>query len=409
MGRRQAMCYIAAAMKQSTRMQVPLLDLKAQYAGLRDEIEQALARVCASQRFILGPEGDALEKELAAYCGVPHAIGCASGSDALLLSLVALGVKPGDEVITVSFTFFSTAGAVARLGARAAFVDIEPRTFNMDPARLEAHLKGLDAERRQRTRAVIPVHLYGQPAEMDALTAIAARHELPVIEDAAQAVGADIRGRRAGSLGRTGCFSFYPTKNLGGYGDGGLVTTTDAAVADRLRALRQLGCTHDKYCHDVVGWNSRLDELQAAVLRVKLKHLEEWNRARASAALRYGEMLAAAGLTNGKKTYPDATHPVVAPYRAPGRRHVFHQYVIRTLERDDLRKFLAGEGVGSEVYYPTPLHLQGCFQEWGGRPGDCPEAERAAAEVLALPLYPELTPDMQQHVVSKIAEFFGRG
>ncbi|MGH9803951.1 MAG: DegT/DnrJ/EryC1/StrS family aminotransferase [Candidatus Acidiferrales bacterium] len=394
--------------KPATRMTVPQLDLRAQYATLKEEILAALARVCESQRFILGPEGDALERELAGYCGAKFAVGCASGSDALLLSLVALGVQPGEEVVTVPFTFFSTAGAIARLGARAAFVDIDPRTYTLDPAGLEAYLAGLDGGRRRRTRALIPVHLYGQPADMDAINALAKRFELPVIEDAAQAIGADYRGRRAGSLGATACFSFYPTKNLGAYGDAGLVTTSDPVLADRLRALRQLGCTHEKYCHDVVGWNSRLDEIQAAVLRVKFRYLEEWTRARQRAADNYDELFFAAGLAKPDGIYPDDKHPLAVPYRAPNSRHVFHQYVIRALRRDGLRRFLSEEGVGTEIYYPRPLHLQDCFAAWGGRAGDCPESERAAGEVLALPMYPELAREQQEYVVAKIADFFRR-
>ena len=389
-------------------MTVPQFDLRAQYATLKDEILAALARVCESQRFILGPEGDALERELAGYCGAKFAVGCASGSDALLLSMVALGVQPEEEVVTVPFTFFSTAGAVARLGARAAFVDIDPRTYTMDPASLETYLAGLDPDRRRRTRALIPVHLYGQPADMDAINELARRFELPVIEDAAQALGADYRGRRAGALGATACFSFYPTKNLGAYGDAGLVTTNDPVLADRLRALRQHGCTHEKYCHDVVGWNSRLDELQAAVLRVKFKRLEEWTRARQRAADAYDELFLAAGLAAPEGAFPDDKHPVVVPHRAADCRHVFHQYVIRARQRDNLGKFLSEEGVGTEVYYPRPLHLQDCFAAWGGRAGDCPESERAAAEVLALPMYAELTREQQDYVVGKISEFFQR-
>jgi dTDP-4-amino-4,6-dideoxygalactose transaminase len=394
--------------KPATRMTVPQLDLKAQYAALKDDILAALARVCESQRFILGPEGDALERELADYCGAHVAVGCASGSDALLLSLVALGVQPGEEVVTVPFTFFSTAGAIARLGARAAFVDIDSKTYTLDPARLEDYLVGLDPERRRRTRAVIPVHLYGQPADMDAINELAKRFELPVIEDAAQALGADYRGRRAGTLGATACFSFYPTKNLGAYGDAGLVTTNDPALADRLRALRQLGCTHEKYSHDVVGWNSRLDEIQAAVLRVKFKRLEEWTRARRRAAEVYDRLFFTAELAAPGGVYPGEEHPVVVPHRAADRRHVFHQYVIRVRERDSLKAFLKEEGVGTEIYYPRPLHLQACFAGWGGRKGDCPESERAAGEVLALPIYPELRGEQQEYVVGKIAEFFQR-
>lgn len=387
-------------------MQVPQFDLTAQYAGLKDEVLAALERVYASQQFVLGPEGEALERELADYCQVPHAIGCASGSDALLLSLVALGAQAGDEVVTTPFTFFSTAGAVARLGARAAFVDIEPRSFTLDPARLETHLKNLSGERRRRTRAVIAVHLFGHPAEMEAINEVAGKFGLPVIEDAAQAIGADYRGHRVGSLGRTGCFSFYPTKNLAAIGDAGLVTTADSALADRLRALHQHGSTGETYHHDVVGWNSRLDELQAAVLRVKLKHLERWTEARRQCATRYDRFFFEAGLADAQKREPDETHPVVLPYRPGTVRHVFHQYVIRARERDALRSFLRDQGVGTQVYYPVPLHLQPCFQRWGGRAGDCPEAERAAGAVLALPMFPELSEEMQQVVVSKVVEFY---
>ena len=395
--------------KPTTRRRIPQLDLQAQYAALKEEVQVALARVCDSQRFILGPEGEAFERELADYCGVPHAIGCASGSDALLLALVTLGVTHEHEVVTVPFTFFSTAGAIARLGGRAAFVDIEPRTFNLDPEKLRDYLKKIDAAGRRRTRALIPVHLFGQPAEMDAINEIAAEFELPVIEDAAQAIGAEYNGTRVGGIGRTGCFSFYPTKNLGAFGDAGAVTTTDATLADRLRAMSRHGCTHDKYHHDHVGWNARLDDLQAAVLRVKFRHLEDWNRARIAAAGRYDELFLEAGLAHADKTYPDEKHPVVIPYRARGRRHVFHQYVIRARERDALKKFLAEEGIGTEVYYPLPLHLQSCFHAWGGREGDFPEAERAAREVLALPLYPELTPEQQRYVADRLASFYRRG
>jgi len=401
--------------KPATRLRIPQLDLQAQYAALKDELQAAIARVCDSQRFILGPEGEALERELAGYCGVPHAIGCASGSDALLLSLVTLGVTHEDDVVTVPFTFFSTAGAIARLGARAVFVDIDPRTFNLDAQKLRAALQARRSEKRRGPAAVIPVHLFGQPADMDAINQIAAEFDLPVIEDAAQAIGAECAGRRVGSIGRTGCFSFYPTKNLGAFGDAGLVTTTDSALADRLRAMSRHGCTHDKYHHDHVGWNARLDELQAAVLRVKFKHLEEWNRARIACAGRYDELFLEAGLADAQKAYPDEKHPVVIPYRAPNCRHVFHQYVIRARDpagggagRDALRKFLADEGVGTEVYYPLPLHLQSCFHAWQGREGDFPEAERASREVLALPLYPELTPDQQRYVTAKVAEFYLR-
>ncbi len=389
-----------------TKMRVPKIDLPAEYAGLREEVRAALERVFAAQRFILGPEGEALEREIATYCGTKHAIGCASGSDALLLCLLAQEVKAEDEVITVPFTFFATAGAVARLGARARFVDIAPRTFNLDPRALAQLLTALPGAERRRIRVVIPVHLYGQPAEMKEILALANQYELAVIEDAAQAMGADYGGRRVGSFGRAGCLSFYPTKNLGGYGDGGMVTTDDEALASRLRALRQHGSLGEKYRHDYVGFNSRLDELQAAVLRVKLKYLEEWNAQRRECALRYDRMFAESGLIEPSKTYPDASHPVVIPQRAAQCRHVFHQYVIRAQARDALKEFLAKEGVETEIYYPSPLHLQPCFHAWGYRRGDFAEAERAAEEVLALPLYPGLTEEMQAYVVSKLREFY---
>ncbi len=415
-GRREAfslvaeMCYIARrVMNPPARTRIPQLDLQAQYTALKPEIEAALGRVLESQRFILGPEGVALERELADYCGVPAAIGCASGSDALLLALVTLGVTHEHDVLTVPFTFFATAGAVARLGARAVFVDIEPRTFNLDPEKLRARLGAMDSGTRRRCRALIPVHLFGQPADMDAILEIAREFELPVIEDAAQAIGADYKGKPVGSIGRVACFSFYPTKNLGAYGDAGLLTTTEASLGDRLRAMSRDGSTHVKYHHDYVGWNARLDELQAAVLRVKFRHLEDWNRARIVAADRYDQLFVDAGLSDPKKPYPDEKHPVVIPYRAPSRRHVFHQYVIRARERDVLKKFLADEGVGTEVYYPLPLHLQSCFHTWGGREGEFPEAERAAREVLALPIYPELTPDQQHYVADRVAAFYRRG
>lgn len=394
--------------RPATKLAVPLLDLQAQYAALREEILEALERVCASQQFILGCQGEALEKELATYCGVREAVGCASGSDALLLSLMALGVKPGDEVITVPFTFFATVGAIARLGARARFVDIEPRTFNLDAAALGRYLTTLPAERHAGTRAIIPVHLYGQPAEMKMINELAAAHGLAVIEDAAQALGAECDGQRVGGLGRAGCFSFYPTKNLGGYGDGGLMTTPDAALAEKLRSLRTHGVAGRKFHHALLGMNSRLDELQAAVLRVKLRYLDSWTAARQQRAARYDALFAEAGLAKPSQTYPDARHPVVIPARAPRRTHVFNQYVIRARERDPLRAFLAEEGIETEIYYPEPMHLQECFADWGGRPGDFPEAERATREVLALPMYPELTAEQQRAVVTALARFYSR-
>lgn len=371
-------------------MSVPLLDLKAQHASLRDELRAAIERVMESQAFILGPEVEALETELASYSRVKYAVGCASGSDALLLALMALDVGAGDEVITTPFSFFATASAIVRLGARPRFVDIEPRTFNLDAAQIEAAIT-------ERTRAIMPVHLYGQCADADALRAVAARHGVPVVEDAAQAIGAEDRGRRAGSLGRVGCFSFYPTKNLGGAGDGGMLTTDDDQLAERLRTLRVHGGASE-YHHREVGLNSRLDSLQAAVLRVKLPHLERWSAARRARAEVYARLFGEAGLEGA----------VTPPFVKADARHIFHQYVIRVSakSRDPLMTHLRERGVGTKVYYPVPLHLQECFRSLGYAAGDFPAAERAARETLALPMYPELTADQQHDVVDAVNHFY---
>lgn len=369
---------------------MPLLDLKAQHASLRDELRAAIERVMESQAFILGPEVEALETELASYSRVKYAVGCASGSDALLLALMALDVGAGDEVITTPFSFFATASAIVRLGARPRFVDIEPRTFNLDAAQIEAAIT-------ERTRAIMPVHLYGQCADADALRAVAARHGVPVVEDAAQAIGAEDRGRRAGSLGRVGCFSFYPTKNLGGAGDGGMLTTDDDQLAERLRTLRVHGGVSE-YHHREVGLNSRLDSLQAAVLRVKLPHLERWSAARRARAEVYARLFGEAGLEGA----------VTPPFVKADARHIFHQYVIRVSakSRDPLMTHLRERGVGTKVYYPVPLHLQECFRSLGYAAGDFPAAERAARETLALPMYPELTADQQHDVVDAVNHFY---
>jgi len=367
---------------------VPLLDLKAQYAAIRGEVRAALEPVLESQHFILGPEVEALEAELAAYCGCRFAVGVSSGTDALLLALMALEIGPGDEVITSPFTFFATAGCIHRVGARPVFADIEPEGFNLDPARVAAAVTA-------KTRAIIPVHLFGQCAEMDAISEVAGRHKLAVIEDAAQAIGAEYRGRRAGAMGAAGCFSFFPSKNLGGFGDGGMVTTGDPGLAARLRVLRNHGA-EPKYYHKLIGGNFRLDALQAAVLRVKLRHLEAWSAARQENAARYRRLLAAAAPA-GK---------VRLPPELPGRRHIYNQFCIRVERRDALRAHLAARKVGHEVYYPVPLHLQECFAGLGYKPGSLPESERAAAEALALPIYPELTAAQQQYVVASIAGFF---
>ncbi len=369
-------------------MPVPFLDLTRQYAQLREEIRTALDRVCDAQRFILGPEVEAFEREAAEALGVSHAVGVSSGTDALLVSMMALGIGPGDEVILPVFTFFATAGVIARLGARPVFIDIEPRDFCMDINRVEARSSA-------HTRAVVPVHLFGQAAEMASL--LEAAGDVPVIEDCAQAWGATYRGRSVGGLGTMGAFSFFPSKNLGGFGDGGLVTTNDAELARRVRQLRMHGQS-GVYEHETVGGNFRLDAIQAAVLRVKLPHVSRWIDGRRANAERYGRLFDEAGLTD----------IVTAPAAAKGRGHTFNQYVVRVPKRDELRAFLQAHDIGAAVYYPLPLHLQPCFNELGYRAGDFPAAEQASREVLALPVFPELTPAEQEEVVGRIAEFYGR-
>ncbi|HEX8353806.1 MAG TPA: DegT/DnrJ/EryC1/StrS family aminotransferase [Pyrinomonadaceae bacterium] len=371
-------------------MQVPLLDLKQQHAALREELREAVGRVLDSQQFILGEDVRRLEEELAAYTGAAHAVGCGSGSDALLLALLALDAGAGCEVVTTPFTFFATAGAVVRTGARPVFADIDPVTYNIDPAKMEAAVTG-------RTRALMPVHLYGQCAEMGEVMRVAASRGLPVIEDAAQAIGASDRAGRAGSVGALGCFSFYPTKNLGAAGEAGLVTANDPALAERLRRLRVHGGATE-YHHDEVGFNSRLDTLQAAVLRVKLPRLNAWSDARRERADTYTRLLAEAGLSEF----------VTPPHVRPGARHIFHQYVVRVhgARRDALAEHLRACGVGTKVYYPVPLHLQPCFAGLGYREGDFPESERAARETLALPMFPELTGAQQEYVVETVRRFF---
>jgi dTDP-4-amino-4,6-dideoxygalactose transaminase len=370
-------------------IRIPLLDLTAQYAVIRGEIEEAVRRVFESQQFILGPDVAALEREVADYCGVPCAVGCGSGTDALLLALRALDIGAGDEVLTTPFTFFATAGAIANVGARPVFADIDPRTFNLDPARAREVLK-----QRPHVRAILPVHLYGLCADMDPLLEMACERGIPVIEDAAQAIGAEYRGRRAGSLGAVGCFSFFPTKNLGGAGEGGILTTNDGRLAERLRALRMHG-SRVRYFHDEVGTNSRLDTLQAAVLRVKLRYLEAWTERRRALADLY------------RDTFRRLGTPVQAPELPPyPARHVYHQFVIRAPHRDRLRQFLASEGIGAEIYYPLPLHRQKCFAHLGYEEGAFPESDRAAREVLALPIYPELSDETVVEVCEAIHRFY---
>ncbi|MFC1597419.1 DegT/DnrJ/EryC1/StrS family aminotransferase [Planctomycetota bacterium] len=369
---------------------VPLLDLSRQYGTLKQQIGAALLRVCDSGAFVLGPDVAELETSVAAYCGTGHAIGCASGSDALLLALMAFDVGPGDEVILPSFTFFATASAVTRLGAKPVFADIDPVTFNIDPKHVERLIT-------PATKAILPVHLFGQCAEMDAICRIAQAGNLPVIEDAAQAIGAQLDGRLAGSIGGVGCFSFYPTKNLGGAGDGGMLTCSRDDLADKLRLLRTHGM-RPRYHHKLVGVNSRLDSFQAAVLNVKLPYLDHWTAQRQANARRYTELFTQAGLDR----------VLGLPASAVGRRHVWNQYVIRVPEgnRDRLRQFLAKAKIGTEIYYPMGLHEQECFACVGQDPADLPETHRATREVLALPIFPELTDKEQQFVVERIAAFF---
>jgi dTDP-4-amino-4,6-dideoxygalactose transaminase len=368
-------------------MNVPLLDLRAQFQSIRGEVMAAVERVFESQQFILGPEVEAFERDAAEYCYAKHAIGCGSGSDALLLALTALGVGPDDEVVTVAFSFFATASSITRLGARAVFVDISPDDFNIDPDLIERAIT-------PRTKAILPVHLFGQCAEMDAIHDIAERHNLPVIEDAAQAIGAEYHKKRAGAMGTIGCFSFFPSKNLGGAGEGGLMTTNDDHLAEKLRLLRVHGM-RPKYYHQVVGINSRLDALQAAILGVKLKYLDQWSDARRRNAEHYDRLFIEAGIE-------EVTRPSVRQ----NRRHIFNQYTIRCSRRDDLMDFLKRRGVGSEIYYPAPLHLQQCFAYLGYKAGDLPVTELASRECLSLPIYPELTEEMRRYVVDQIAEFY---
>jgi dTDP-4-amino-4,6-dideoxygalactose transaminase len=369
-------------------MKVPLLDLRPQHEALRDELVSALVGVLDSQQFVLGPEVKKLEEEIAQYSGVKEAIGCASGSDALLLALMALDLKPGNEIITTPFTFFATGSAITRLSARPVFVDIDPQTYTIDPALVEAAIT-------PRTRAIIPVHLYGQCAEMDALLDIAKRHNIPLIEDAAQAIGAEDRGRRAGSMGLMGCFSFYPSKNLGAAGDAGMMTTNDAALAERLRVLRVHGGATEYY-HSEIGINSRLDGLQAAVLRVKLRHLDRWSEARRQKAARYTELFEQTKLG----------FELIPPFVREDGVHIFHQYVIRVPEHhDDLMAYLLEQGIGTRIYYPVPLHLQKCFAYLGYREGEFPESEAASKQTMALPCFPELSDEQQRYVVETISNF----
>lgn len=374
------------------KMNVPLLDLRAQYAGIKDEVDEAVHRVLERQGFVLGPEVEALERRLAEYCHAQHAIGCASGSDALLLALLALHIGPGDEVICPSWTFYATAGSIAVLGATPVFVDIDPVTFNIRPALVRER-----AATCTQLRAIIPVDMYGQCADMSAFVDLGEQLRVPIIEDAAQAIGArDAQGEPAGSRGSVGCFSFYPTKNLGGIGDGGMVTANDPVIAERLRKIRVHG-ERKRYYHDLIGFNSRLDAIQAAVLNVKLRYLDGWSSKRRDNARHYDAAF-------------DGVSGLVTPQHPTGRaQHIYHQYVIRVpaAVRDALREHLREAGIGTEVYYPVPLHLQECFEYLGYSAGDLPESEKAALETLALPVYPELTIEQLDYVAGSIIAYLG--
>jgi len=364
-------------------MKVPLLDLKAQYAAIREDVRAAVDAVMDAQYFILGPEVQALEEEVAAYCGAKHAIGCGSGTDALLLALMALDLGEGDEVITSPFTFFATGGSIWRTGAKPVFVDIDPDTFNIDPAAVKAAIT-------PNTKAIMPVHIFGQCADMDAIKEAAG--DIPIIEDAAQALSSEYKGAKAGTLGTIGCFSFFPSKNLGGFGDGGMMTTNDDAIDAKLRQLRVHGAER-KYFHKMIGFNSRLDALQATILRVKLPRLDAWSDGRGANAARYQKML------DGAK--------VVTPVASPDCRHVYNQYTLRVADRDGLMARLKEREIGCAIYYPVPLHLQECFGSLGYSEGDLPVSEKAAKEVISIPVYPELTDEMAQFVADTIREYTG--
>jgi dTDP-4-amino-4,6-dideoxygalactose transaminase len=392
-------------MNKPQRLAVPLLDLKPQYQALKAELDEALLQVAASQMFILGPAVRELEAGVAAYSGAKHGIGLSSGTDALLIALMAFDIGIGDEVVTSPYTFFATGGTVARVGAQPVFLDIDPATYNLRTDLVREFLEQ-DCERRAgglynretggRVRALMPVHLFGQPAEMDPLMALACEHELAVIEDAAQAIGAeDTPGRRAAGIGDIGCLSFFPTKNLGAFGDAGMCVTNDDGLAAKLRILRVHG-GEPKYYHALIGGNFRIDEIQAAVLLVKFRHLEDWHAARRRNAAYYDAAFPAAGLSGH----------VATPATRPGARHIYNQYVIRVPDRDRLRAYLAERSIGTEIYYPVPLHMQRCFAHLGYQPEDCPESVRAARETLALPIYPELDEKQLQYVVDTIAGFY---
>jgi dTDP-4-amino-4,6-dideoxygalactose transaminase len=375
-------------------MNVPLLDLKAQYRTIREEILKVTEEVYESQYFILGPHVEALEKQIAEYCSTPYAVGVSSGTDALLISFMAADIGPRDYVITSPYTFFATAGCIARVGARPVFVDIEPQTYNISPQGIEKIMADMRPAERSKVKAIVPVHLYGQCADMDPIVQLAKKYNLHVIEDAAQAIGAEYNGHRAGSMGDFGCFSFFPSKNLGAFGDGGIVTTSSEELYEHLKIIRVHG-SRPKYYHKFIGGNFRLDALQAAVVSVKLKYLDEWSRARQANAKTYRKLFTESGLEG-----------VQLPTQKENR-HIYNQFVIQVPEkRDELRQFLQEAEIGTEIYYPVPLHLQDCFAYLNYDNGDCPVSEQAATHTLALPIYPELTEDQQTYVVEKIKQFY---
>ena len=379
-----------------------MLDLKRQYASIKDEVSEAVERVLTTQYLIGGPELDAFERESASYLGAGACMGCASGTDALWLAMAAAGVKLGDRVVTSPFTFFASASSITRCGATPVFADIDPATLSLYPAKVQ---KLILAE--QGISSLIPVHLYGQCADMDAFTAMAKKHGVTIVEDAAQAFGATWRGKKAGTLSTAAAFSFYPTKNLSAAGDAGAVTTDDEDLAAHVRRLRNHG-SRQRYYHEEIGWNSRLDAIQAAVLRVKLKRIDEWNQGRRAIAQKYDALFAATGLVTNGATSVEPQAPIALLQTHPEAFHIYHQYVVRAHRRDELRTFLTERGIGSEIYYPVPLHLQQSFAYLGHKPGDFPESERAALEVLALPIFPELRGDEQVRVIAAITEFYSR-
>ncbi len=364
-------------------MKVPFLDLKRQYSAIKKEIDEAVFSVLSNTKFILGPEVKGFEEEVAAYCGTKFAIGVASGTDALLLSLRACGVKPGDEVITSSFSFFASAGVISRLGADPVFVDIDAETYNIDPSRIEEKIS-------PKTKAIMPVHLFGQCADMDPLMDVARRHNLKVVEDAAQSIGAKYKGKNAGTMGDFGCFSFFPSKNLGGAGDGGMVVTNDPDMAEMIRILRVHG-SKPKYYHSIIGYNSRLDTIQAAILGVKLEYLDEWSKKRRKHAEVYNS------------AFKDLD--LITPKEESFSYHIYNQYTIAVKKRDELRKYLKEREIGHDSYYPVPLHLQECYKFLGYKKGDLPVSEKKAEEVVSIPIYPELTQEEQEYVISTIKEF----